>query len=108
MNGQQFKQQAGGSKTNGTRVTMNSWLGFTLSGLIGFGAALVTVTMTFSATSHEAGAALQRAKDNAKDIDDDIRLRLRALEEWRAESREQYKTIIKALDRVEAKIDKDK
>lgn len=93
--------KAGAKAVADKPITTNSWMAFTLSGLIGFIVALVAVTMSYSSTAHTAGQAQQRANDNAKEMNDDIRPRLRALEEWRAESREQYRTIISTLARIE-------
>lgn len=89
-------------------VRLNHWIGFTLSGLVGFCAALVTITLSYSSVSHTAAAAHQRANDNANDIDDDLRPRLRSLEEQRAADAEWKLGVSRSLERIEEALAKHK
>lgn len=86
-------------------VRMNQWVGFTLSGLVGFAAALVTITLSFSNTTHAAAAAERSAALNAAVITNDVQPRLRALEAQRAADVEWKGSVIKALERIERRLE---
>jgi len=85
----------------GNPITMNTWVGFTLSGLVGFLAAVVTITMSYSDVAHTAAAAETRTEKNAVDIDA-ARARLLVLERQQSAAEEWRRSTRKQLDRIEA------
>ena len=88
------------AKTVAKGTNMQSWIGFTLSGLIGFLAAVVTMTLSFSDVAHLASAAHQRAMDNANDVDEDIRPRIRIIEHWRERESVHRDQMVNRLDAI--------
>ena len=61
-------------------IEVRNWVGFTLSGVAGFLAATVTMTLMFGDLQRDTASALKRADGNADDIDKELRPRIRALE----------------------------
>jgi hypothetical protein len=78
----------------GEGVRVRSWVGFTLSGLVGFLAAIVTITMSYSDVAHTATEANRRTTEHA--------VRLRALEQEAAAAAQWRKQTSAQLQRIEA------
>lgn len=96
---------ANGQISTGNTVRMTSWIGFTLSGIVGFATALVAVTLTFADVRHTATAAAKASTLNRTSLEVDVRPRLRSLEEWRAEERVALKAIRDQNANANARLD---
>jgi len=82
------------------KIAVSNWLGFTISGLVGFAAAIITVTLTFADVRNNAAAASANSVRNEVDLRRHAD-RLRALENATAAAMEWREGVKRQLDRIE-------